>query len=250
MWVCIIFCNSMTKLSVKNLSKIFAKKEVLKDITLSVSKGEVVGLIGGNGSGKTTLINILSGFLEPDTGSVLLEGRNVAFSHPRDAIREGIHAFHQDLGLCPDLNVVENIYLGREPTKTILGIPLIDSKNMKDTSRELLSNIGGEKISHNAFPNELSGGQQKLITLAKFLIGKPRFILLDEPTAALAEKQKNLFLQIVKELKNDCGIILVSHDIDEVAAVTDRVLVLQNGTIALDSPTKSIAIERLREYVS
>ena len=222
---------SMTEM--RGICKKFGGVEALCDVDLQVNKREVLGLIGDNGAGKSTLIKILSGVLKPDKGSIVIEGKQVVIDSPLDARRFGISTVYQDLALCPHLTSVENIFLGQEMVRNTFRpfINILDKRAMHDESLELLKRFAITLKDMKAQTRNLSGGQQQALALARAIYNKAKLIILDEPTAALGVKESSLVLSLIRNLaeKENISIIVISHSLDHVLAISDRIMILQRG---------------------
>jgi len=199
----------------------------LEDVSFDLRSGEVHCLLGENGAGKSTLMKILSGALRKDGGSILVDGAKVEITSPHEAKALGIGMIYQDFKLVPDLSVADNILLGREPTKG--GSPFIDFGKMHEIAREALSLLG-EELSTASLVRELSVAQRQIVEIAKALSNKVRILAMDEPSAALTEKElKNLFA-VIRRLKSErVGIIYVSHRLEEIFEIGDRITILRDG---------------------
>ncbi len=212
-------------LSLRGISKHFGAVAALTDIDLDVHAGEVVALVGDNGAGKSTLVKILSGVHQPDAGTVAFEGREVHITSPAAAQDLGIATVYQDLALCENLNVVENLFLGHE-----LRAPRLDEVAMEVRSWELLRQLSAKIPTVRIPVAALSGGQRQTAAIARSLLGDPKIIILDEPTAALGVAQTAEVLNLVERLReNGHGVIMVSHNMADVLAVADTVAVLRLG---------------------
>jgi simple sugar transport system ATP-binding protein/D-xylose transport system ATP-binding protein len=212
-------------LSLTGISKSFGAVAALTDIELDVSPGEVVAIVGDNGAGKSTLIKILSGVHLPDSGSIRFEQKNVTIGSPTAAIELGIATVFQDLALCDNLNVINNLYLGRE-----LRPSRLDEVTMEVRSWELLRQLSAKIPSVRTPIAALSGGQRQTVAIARSLLGEPKVILLDEPTAALGVAQTAEVLNLVERLRErGLGVIMISHNMADVQAVADRIVVLRLG---------------------
>ena len=212
-------------LSLQGVSKNFGAVAALTDISLDVSPGEVVAIVGDNGAGKSTLVKILSGVHLPDTGTITFERRNVVIPTPTAALDLGIATVFQDLALCDNLNVIENLFLGRE-----LRPGRLDEVAMETRSWELLRQLSAKIPSVRIPIASLSGGQRQTVAIARSLLGDPKVIILDEPTAALGVAQTAEVLNLVERLReNGLGVIMISHNMADVQAVADRVVVLRLG---------------------
>jgi D-xylose transport system ATP-binding protein len=212
-------------LSLRGISKHFGAVAALTDIDLDVHAGEVVALVGDNGAGKSTLVKVLSGVHPPDAGTIAFEGREVHITSPAAAQDLGIATVYQDLALCENLNVVENLFLGHE-----LRAPRLDEVAMEVRSWELLRQLSAKIPTVRIPVAALSGGQRQTVAIARSLLGDPKIIILDEPTAALGVAQTAEVLNLVERLReNGHGVIMVSHNMADVLAVADTVAVLRLG---------------------
>ncbi|MFE6732150.1 ATP-binding cassette domain-containing protein [Streptomyces californicus] len=212
-------------LSLRGISKSFGAVAALTDVALDVAAGEVVALVGDNGAGKSTLVKVLSGVHRPDAGTVRFDGRAVTVPSPGAAQRLGIATVFQDLALCENLNVVENLFLGREMRRLRL-----DEVAMEVRSRALLGELSAKIPSVRTPVAALSGGQRQTVAIARSLLGDPKVIILDEPTAALGVAQTAEVLRLIERLRErGLGILMVSHDMADVRAVADTVAVLRLG---------------------
>ena len=214
-----------TVLSLRRVSKSFGSVNALTDIDLDVAAGSVVAIVGDNGAGKSTLVKILAGVFRPTSGEVLFHGKSVEMADPSQAITLGIATVFQDLALCENLNVVENLFLGRELS------PLrLDEVQMEIRSWELLGELSARIPSVRIPVASLSGGQRQTVSIARSLLGDPKIIILDEPTAALGVAQTAEVLDLIERLRErGLGVIMVSHNMEDVRAVADQVVVLRLG---------------------
>lgn len=212
-------------LSLRGVSKSFGSVNALTDIELDVAEGSVVAIVGDNGAGKSTLVKILAGVHAPTSGTVLFHGEAVEMADPSAAISLGIATVFQDLALCENLNVVENLFLGRELS------PLrLDEVQMETRSWELLGELSARIPSVRIPVAALSGGQRQTVSIARSLLGNPKIIILDEPTAALGVAQTAEVLDLIERLRErGLGVIMVSHNMEDVRAVADQVVVLRLG---------------------
>ncbi|MFJ6513434.1 ATP-binding cassette domain-containing protein [Streptomyces sp. NPDC091406] len=212
-------------LSLRGISKSFGAVAALTDVDLDVSAGQVVALVGDNGAGKSTLVKVLSGVHQPDAGTVGFDTGAVSITSPAVAQRLGIATVFQDLALCENLNVVENLFLGRE----LRGLRL-DEVAMEVRSRALLGELSAKIPSVRVPVAALSGGQRQTVAIARTLLGDPKVIILDEPTAALGVAQTAEVLNLIERLRErGLGVIMVSHNMADVRAVADTVAVLRLG---------------------
>ncbi|WP_354598826.1 ATP-binding cassette domain-containing protein [Streptomyces sp. JL1001] len=212
-------------LSLRGISKSFGAVAALTDVDLDVFAGQVVALVGDNGAGKSTLVKVLSGVHQPDAGTVGFGHGTVSIPSPATAQRLGIATVFQDLALCENLNVVENLFLGRE----LRGLRL-DEVTMEVRSRALLGELSAKIPSVRVPVAALSGGQRQTVAIARTLLGDPKVIILDEPTAALGVAQTAEVLNLIERLRErGLGVIMVSHNMADVRAVADTVAVLRLG---------------------
>ncbi len=212
-------------LSLHGISKNFGAVSALTDIDLEVRAGEVVALVGDNGAGKSTLIKILSGVHQPSAGTMEFQGRAVTLAGPSDALALGIATVFQDLALCENLDVVANIFLGKETR------PLqLDEVAMEIRAWTLLNELSARIPSVREPVASLSGGQRQTVAIARSLLLDPKLILLDEPTAALGVAQTAEVLDLIERVRDrGLGVIMISHNMEDVRAVADRIVVLRLG---------------------
>jgi len=212
-------------LSLRNVSKSFGAVAALTDLELDVAAGEVVAVVGDNGAGKSTLVKVLAGVHRADSGTITFEGREVSIPTPAAAQALGIATVFQDLALCENLSVVDNLFLGQELK------PLrLDEVAMETRSWELLRQLSAKIPTVRIPVAALSGGQRQTVAIARSLLGDPKIIILDEPTAALGVAQTAEVLNLVERLRErGHGVIMISHNMVDVKAVADRVAVLRLG---------------------
>jgi ABC-type sugar transport system ATPase subunit len=221
-------------LEVSGVSKSFGPVKVLKEISFDVRPGEVHALLGENGAGKSTLIKIVAGVINADEGEVRLEGKAVRFSSPREAAAHGIATVYQELLLFPDLTVAENIYLGHAP-KTKWGT--LDWNAMRAGARALLDSLESPDLDVDTTVGKLSVANRQRVEIAKALSQDAKLVIMDEPTAALADADARRLMDVVKRLRDrGVGIIYVSHRLPEIFALADRVTVLRDGTYVGTKP--------------
>jgi D-xylose transport system ATP-binding protein len=212
-------------LSLRGVSKGFGAVQALTDIHLEVYPGEVVALVGDNGAGKSTLVKCVAGTHSPDSGEILFDGAEVSIHGPKDAARLGIEVVYQDLALCDNLDVVSNLFLGSEISRGTL-----DEEEMEKRSWSLLRQLSARIPSVRIAVASLSGGQRQTVAIARSLLGDPKLIILDEPTAALGVAQTAEVLNLIERLRSrGHGVIMISHNMADVQAVADRVCVLRLG---------------------
>jgi len=210
----------------RGIGKHFGAVKALTDVDFWVNEGEVVALIGDNGAGKSTLVKVLAGVHAPDAGTIEFDGEAVQIASPADAQELGIATVFQDLALCDNLDVVANLWLGRE----LRNGTRLDEVGMEERTWTLLRELAAKIPSVRIPVASLSGGQRQTVAIARSLIGEPRVIILDEPTAALGVAQTAEVLNLIERLRErGHGVILISHNMADVMAVADRVVVLRLG---------------------
>jgi D-xylose transport system ATP-binding protein len=217
-------------LALRGFSKSFGSVRALHNVDFEVDAGEIVALVGDNGAGKSTLIKAIDGVQPPDEGQAYFEGKQVRISDPQSAERLGIATVFQDLALCDNLDVVANLFLGKE---LVDGVPVhvLDEVEMEERSKQLLSDLSVTTLgSVRTEVGSLSGGQRQSVAIARTLIGEPKMVLFDEPTAALGVAQTAQVLALVKRLADDgLGVVMISHNLEDVFQVADRIIVLRLG---------------------
>jgi D-xylose transport system ATP-binding protein len=216
-------------LSMKGIKKSFGPVQALDGVDLEVRRGEVLALVGDNGAGKSTLVKAISGIYSIDEGQFSWEGQPVAISGPNSATELGIATVYQDLALCDNLDVVANLFLGQED---VVGGParVLDETQMEHRSHELLEQLSVTIPSVRSEVGTLSGGQRQQVAVARSLLGEPKVVMLDEPTAALGVPQTKQVLGLIKRLRErNLGVIVISHNLANVFEVADRIFVLRLG---------------------
>ncbi len=219
-------------LELEGISKQFGPVQALDRVDFAVSAGEVVALVGDNGAGKSTLVKAIAGIHGPDSGTVRFEGKEVSINRPQDATNLGIATVYQDLALCDNLDVVANLFLGREQVSPGPGVVSrrLDEVKMENDAGELLSNLAVTIPGLRAEVGTLSGGQRQQVAVARSLLGEPKVVLLDEPTAALGVPQTKQVLALIRRLKErNLGVVVISHNLADVFEVADRIFVLRLG---------------------
>jgi simple sugar transport system ATP-binding protein len=218
-------------LAAVDLYKHFGGLVAVDHVSLDVHPGEVVGLLGDNGAGKSTLIKMISGVYQPDGGRLVLNGQDVSFSSPHDAREAGIETIYQDLALCENLDVGANIFLGREPIRRVVGVlPAVDRRRMLTESRQILTQLDIRIPGLTRPIRQLSGGQRQAVAIARAIYWNARLMIMDEPTAALGVPEQRKVLGLVRTLRErGVGVIIISHNLQDVLDVADRVLVMRRG---------------------
>ena len=211
------------------MSKFYKGVVALNDVSVSIPAGQVVGLVGDNGAGKSTLVKILSGDLAPSAGQLFLDGKQVQFRHPRDAKKRQIETIYQDLALCENLDIMENVFLGHESYRYPF-LRLLDRRRMYSETSQLLDQLGIKVPSTRELVMNLSGGQRQATALARVAKAGAKLIIMDEPTAALGVNETRNLLDLVMRFKEQGKtIIMISHEMRDIFGVTDRIIVLKAG---------------------
>ena len=229
--------GSAPVLELKGVSKSFGPVQALSDVDFEVHSGEVVALVGDNGAGKSTLVKTIAGIHAPDGGTISFEGDVVNITNPADAVDLGIATVYQDLALCDNLDVVENLFLGREErSEGPAGfVGQLDEVDMEKQTGELLENLAVTITDVRAEVGTMSGGQRQQVAIARSLLGEPKLVMLDEPTAALGVRQTAQVLELIKRLRErGYGVVVISHNLADVFEVADRIYVLRLGQEAGD----------------
>jgi ABC-type sugar transport system ATPase subunit len=230
-------------LEARNVRKAFDGNPVLHGVDLSVAAGEVVAIIGENGAGKSTLVNIISGGLQPDDGTITWNGVETRFRNAAEGIAAGILHIHQELSIVTSLSVMENLFIG-DYRAGRFGI--IDRRGLAAAARDLLERMGVTHIDPYVEAGELSVAEQQMIEVAKALAHDARLLILDEPTAALTPHEAEALFRVVGQMKaRGVGIIFISHRLDEVFGLADRIVVLRDGRVISTAPRRETTIERV-----
>ncbi|MCK2218808.1 ATP-binding cassette domain-containing protein [Actinomadura sp. ATCC 31491] len=235
-------------LRVEHISKTFGTVTALRDVSLRLARGEVLGLIGDNGAGKSTLMKIICGFHQPDGGRILLDGAEVTLRSVEHARSLGIDTVYQDLALINELSVYHNMFLNREPV--LLGC-LLNNRRMRALARSYLDDMGVNIPSVDVEVAKLSGGQRQAIAVARSVYSRSKILLLDEPLAAMGAKEGVQILDLVRDLKarGEVSIVIIAHNYAQVLEVCDRVNLLQHGSITFDKPTAQTSVKELTDLV-
>ena len=238
-------------IEMSHISKSFGAVTALVDVSIKLRQGEVLALVGDNGAGKSTLIKILSGFHQPDTGTIVSQGKEVRFASPRDARAQGIETVYQDLALIGDLSVFHNMFLGREYRKRFLGLNLLDNRKMREQAQVYLDTLGIKIPSVNSTVDLLSGGQRQCIAVARSIYSSPKILVLDEPLAALGVRESAHVLGLIQNLRQrrQVSVILIVHNYNQIFEVCDRINFLHSGEVALDASTSDTSEEELIRIV-
>jgi ABC-type sugar transport system ATPase subunit len=237
-------------LEARHMMRRFGAVIALADASVALRRHEVLGLVGDNGAGKSTLLKILSGVLPADSGSILLEGREVPMRRAQDAMEAGIETVYQDLALVDTMSAYQNVYLGREQLAKpwlLRVLDLVDDRAMRKRSREVLDALAVKIPSINVTVKGMSGGQRQCLAIARAILWGRRIVILDEPTAALGVRESSQVLDVIGDLRNhNVSVIVVSHNMQQLMTIADRITVMRLGrTIA----TRTVKETQVSEIV-
>ncbi len=234
-----------------DIRKNYGAIEALKGVSFSMAKGEVVALLGDNGAGKSTLVKIISGGLEPTSGKMLFEGKEFLARTPAEAKAAGIETVYQDLSLCTNVDVVANFFMGREITRKVLAVPVLDERAMEDVVAKALANAGTRIPSLRTKVEHLSGGQRQAIELNRFVHWGGRLVLLDEPFAALGVDQTRRGLEMIRKVAaQGIGVIIITHIMQQAFQVADRIVVIRQGVVAGDVETRKTSPDQVISMIT
>jgi len=236
-----------TIVEARNIARYYGAVTALKDINFHIGEGEVVGFAGDNGAGKSTLMRIISGDVSPTSGTLRINGTLPLSYTPKRARQLGIEMVYQDLALCDNLEIYQNIFLGREHCKArFLGVGVLDQGSMLRQSAQVLTRLGLSLPSLTEPVSALSGGQRQLVAIARAMASTPNLVILDEPTAALSVGAAQPLLQLIRRLpKTGASVMLVSHRLSDLLETTDRIYILRRGTIVSELKTAETSEEEI-----
>ncbi len=238
----------MSGLTLDNISKSFGAIEVLKRISTHFDNGQVTAIVGDNGAGKSTLLKLIAGIHAPDEGNIKLDGQELIKMSASEHRRRGIEMVYQDLAVAKQHDVVTNLYLGRELTRT--WFCFLNRTAMRKQAKAELDRLGVTIPDLNKAVGLLSGGQQQAVAIARALLFNPKVLLLDEPTAALAAREVEQVLNLIRQQKGQGrAVVLVSHRLNDVFAVADRIIVMKQGKIVADDPVGATSLSAVIEHI-
>jgi simple sugar transport system ATP-binding protein len=233
-------------LEMRGMSKSFGSVKAVVNVDLILSRGEILGLVGDNAAGKSTLMKILTAVHKPDEGQIYFEGKPVKLDTPHKARDLGIEMIYQDFSLAPNLNITENIFLGREIKSSFAGIPLLNRKRMNQLAEEALKKSLIRIDSVQTIVTDLSGGQQQGVAIARAIAFDAKIIIMDEPTASLSVKAIPPLLERMKELRDQgISMIFITHRIQDIFSTCDRVMVLRGGSCVCDTNIENTTIDEI-----
>ena len=227
--------NKVPLVQMKSMCKHFGGVHALKNVDLELYTQEILGLVGDNGAGKSTLIKTLTGAITPDSGEIIIDGKKVEITHPSQSQQLGIHAIYQDLSLVGTFDLPSNMFLGQELITRRFGfLPFLDKKSMLKEGLKTLQEKLHMEITNAYEPvNNLSGGQQQAVAIARAIYSKAKIIIMDEPTASLGIEECKKVFELIRHLKEQgCSLIIISHNLEHIFSVCERVVVLRQGEVA------------------
>jgi simple sugar transport system ATP-binding protein len=231
-------------LEVRNLSKSFGAVQALAGVSFTVDRGEIVGLVGDNGAGKSTIINLLMGVYPPDTGEIYFEGRRVAFHSPRDSRATGIEPVYQNAAVVDLMNLWRNFYLGREMKRRLGPISVLDKKEMRKRSIEMMWDIGVHVRGADESVQYMSGGERQSLCIGRCMEFSGRLLLLDEPTAALSLKETDKVLKFAESVREKgLSEIIVDHNITHIYPIVDKFVVMGRGRKVTELQKADVSVE-------
>ncbi len=235
-------------LELRGINKSFGPVQVLRDVEFTAHAGEVTALVGDNGAGKSTLVKCIGGIYSIDSGEYYYDGQPVTVHSPRDAAHLGVEIVYQDLALCDNLDIVQNMFLGREKRSGIV----LDEPTMEQMAAQTLDRLSVRTVkSIRQHVASLSGGQRQTVAIAKAVLWNSRLVILDEPTAALGVAQTAQVLELVRQLAdNGLAVVLISHNMNDVFAVADRVAALYLGRTAAQVKASDITHAQIVELIT
>jgi ABC-type sugar transport system ATPase subunit len=235
-------------LELRGVTKTFGPVRALSDVNFEISPGRVTALVGDNGAGKSSLIKTVAGLWSPDDGEILWEGRAVHIHGPKAAEALGITTIYQDLALCENLDIVQNMFLGHEPSH----YGLLDEATMEHGARQTLKELNVTTVRSIRQPvASLSGGQRQSVAVAKAVMSRAQLVIMDEPTAALGVQQTTMVLELIKTLSGrGTAVLLISHNLNDVFEVADRIAVLYLGRLVVEGEAGGFDRQNLVEYMT
>jgi D-xylose transport system ATP-binding protein len=235
-------------LSMRDINKSFGPVHVLRGVDFDAYRGEVTALVGDNGAGKSTLIKCIAGIYTPDSGDIFFDNEKVTIHGPRDSTALGIEIVYQDLALCDNLDIVHNMFLGREEKKGYI----LDEANMEALARQTLDSLSVRTVrSIRQTVASLSGGQRQTVAIARAVLWNSKVVILDEPTAALGVAQTEQVLHLVRRLADKgLAVILISHNLNDVFEVADNISALYLGQMAGQVKKKEVTTSQIIELIT
>lgn len=240
----------MPVLRLEGISKHFGAIQALSNFSMSIEKGEVVGLMGDNGAGKSTLVKVVAGNFRPSHGRIYIRDREVQFHRPIEARENGVEIVYQDLALCDNLTAAVNVFLGREMTRRFGPFRIMDYRGMNAVAARLFKELKSETRPKDLV-KDMSGGQRQAVAIARTRLSSADIVLMDEPTAAISVRQVAEVLNLISELKRQgVAVVLISHRMPDVFSVADRIVVLRRGNKVADKRTGETSPEEITGLIT
>src|SRR3981081_2453466 len=238
-------------ISIRNVSLSYGNFRALSDVSVDCDEGELVGRVGDNGAGKTTLIRIISGINPPTSGEVYFDGERITKFHPKKAMDLGLECIQQTIGICDNLSVGRNYFLGREPIKRIFGLPFLVKKKIHETSTKVVHDFGlRDSVDGDDEIALLSGGEKQTFKIARAVTFRNRVIIMDEPTNHLSVRERAHVNELAVQLKQQgLLVIYITHDIFQIHRIADRIVILENGRKVADVLRDAMSAEELEEII-
>lgn len=237
-------------LELRNITKRFGALEILRGVNLELFAGEVLALLGDNGAGKSTLMKILAGAIPADEGEIRFHGQRVTYHNPAEARALGIEMVYQDLALCDSLDAAHNLFLGREPTRSLMGVRLVDRSRMYIDAGRTLDELHITVRSLKTPIRFLSGGQRQSIAIGRAVAFEPKLLILDEPTAALAVREVEKVLALIQRLRSQgVSIVFITHRLQDVFRACDRIAILYEGTMRAQRRIDETSLEEVVAFM-
>lgn len=236
----------------ESLVKWFGGVRALDGVSIAINPGEIVAVVGDNGAGKSTLVKILSGIHQPDGGEIWLDDRKVQHLTPPGARRLGIETVYQDLALCDNLGVIENVVLGQEPVRVRFGpVSFLSRREANRVAKQRLQDVGIRIPDMSVSVRRLSGGQRQAVAIARGLMHAKRLMMLDEPTAALGVRETKTTLAVIRSVaRQGIGVLVISHSIEDVFAVADRIVVMRLGRVVFDGFVSDVSPDHVIAHIT
>ena len=240
----------MAVLELNDISKHFGAIHAVNNVSLSLEKGSVMGLMGDNGAGKSTLVKMIAGNFQPTHGTIKMDDRDVVMHKPIEARQHGIEIVYQDLALCDNLTAAANVFLSREISKSIGPFRILNHAAMNKRAGELFRELKSETRPRDLV-KQMSGGQRQAVAIARTMLSQAKIVLMDEPTAAISVRQVAEVLNLIRQLRDQgISVILISHRMPDVFAVADRVVVLRRGTLVANKPIAQSSPEEVTGLIT
>jgi simple sugar transport system ATP-binding protein len=236
----------------RSITKSFGNVVAIQGISFGVDRGEIVGLVGDNGAGKSTLVKVMNGFYSPDEGSILLQGRPVTFSSPRDARQAGIETVYQDLALISALSLWRNFFLGRELSRGQRPLRYLSKRQMRETTMRNLREMGLTRLRSPDEPVDiLSGGERQALAIARARYFGGNLLLLDEPTSALSVKETEKVSEAVHTARDSgLGVVIIDHNIGHVHRICDRIVIMESGRVIRSVRREEVTSQQVADLVA